>query len=85
MDLKYLFTFLSEKGFNYFDGQINNEKLFLNFSTGYNGRGNAVELVINNNDNSNVKIYLNGVDPYPLVEKENIEDNEVLRLLKENL
>lgn len=48
MDLKGLVSIMSKKGYHYIDGRTNsvNDNVYLDFSTGYNGRGDWVEIKI---------------------------------------
>jgi hypothetical protein len=57
MDLKALHSMMSRKNFHYFEGQTNNDNnLYLSFSTGYNGRGNFVDIRIGDIDTDYITV-----------------------------
>lgn len=78
MDLKALYSMMSRKKFNYFDGSTNENNLYLSFSEKYGGRGNTIDIRIGRVDNDiNCLI---GTIP---TQKKNISDNEVFLLIEE--
>lgn len=48
IDLIRIHSIMRDKGYHYFDGKTNNinDNLYLDFSTGHNGRGDWVEIKI---------------------------------------
>ena len=77
MTLKGLFNKMQEKGYHYFSGNTNStdDSIYLYFSTGYNGRGNSIELAVNPLDSYDVTFYTDGerleledVGPLELIE-----------------
>jgi len=64
IDLVSLISLMNKKGFYYIDGKTNtqSDNLYLCFSTGHNGRGNAVDMKLGPLDND-IEFFLNGDKP----------------------
>ena len=81
MDLNALFSIISQKGYHHFDGRTNstNDNLYLDFSTGYNGRGNFITLRLNSDDND-IDYRTDNIERTSL---KNISDSELFTILKD--
>jgi len=60
MDLMSIHSLMREKGFHYISGNTNDSSslLSLEFTTGYNGRGNAIEINIEDANNAEINLWL---------------------------
>lgn len=58
MDFFLLFQKMNEKGYYYFEGNLptGTEDVYLNFSTLYNGRGNIIDMRLNNHNKNDISI-----------------------------
>jgi hypothetical protein len=79
IDLTLIFKLIKEKGYHHGDSRTNsvNDNLFLDFSTGYNGRGNWIELRLGDEDND-IEYYI----PSDRVKKAHISNEELIEILK---
>ena len=79
MDLTVLHSLMSKKKYYYFEGSTNSShnNLYLSFSTGYNGRGDAIDIRIGVEDND-VKSWSGNI----ITESSNINDNELLLFIE---
>lgn len=80
MNLKHLHQIMSEKGYHYFDGKTNStdDNIYLDFSTGHNGRGDWFEITIGPEHHNIMYRDKDG----ELVEHKNINDNEIFKIIK---
>ena len=77
MDLKALLSMMSRKKFNYFEGNTNENDLYLSFSKSYNGRGDSIDIRIGDIDND-IDCLIGTIS----TQKKNISDNEVFLLIE---
>jgi hypothetical protein len=90
MNLMALYSTLRRKGFHYSEGRTNDKEdyLCIQFSTGYNGRGNAAEITIRG-DEIDVEYWLydytksTPTRTHKFYEK--IEENKALKILEDEL
>lgn len=80
MDLIKLHNLMKSKKFHYFTGQTNDKdsKLYLEFSTLAQGKGNSIEFIIGKND-TDVKCWILSK---PNIEKRKLKDDEVFEFIK---
>ena len=59
MDLKVLYALMRERGFHYSDCRTypDMDDMYFDFSTGFNGRGNIIEIRLSDTNND-IKMYL---------------------------
>ena len=77
MDLNKLFSFMSDKGFGYISGSCHkgNEYIRFEFSTGHNGRGDAIEVEIKTDSTqNNIECWIQQGEH---IKKENIAESEL--------
>jgi len=81
MDLKVLHSIMSRKGYHYFDGKTNsvNDNLYMEFSTGYNGRGDWVEIKIGSELHN---IRYKDKNKNSINEFKDVVDNELFKILE---
>jgi hypothetical protein len=89
MDLKALFAIMNKKGFHYLDGSsVTDNSINLYFSTGYNTRGNSVEIIIRDNDNDFEYWIRKGhiEDPHDVHETlKNVDDPTIFKFINEKI
>jgi len=78
MDYTELFKIMSEKGFQYLDGSTTKLGVSLYFSTGFNTRGNAVEVIICEFKNS-VHSWIDGVEK----ELQGVSEDKIFEFINE--
>jgi len=81
IDLTLIFKLFKEKGYHYCDTTTNpvNNNLFLDFSTGYNGRGKWAELRLGDKENDNDIEYF--LSPERIA-KTGISNDELIEIIK---
>ena len=87
MDIGQLISILGSKNYGHISGSCwNPEKIRLEFSTGHNGRGSAVEVEIHpNHYNITTWIQNSNTEPTTLTERKNITSDELLTFIDENV
>ena len=86
MDLKVLHSFMSKKGYHYFEGQTNDsDNLYLSFSTLHSGSGDSMDIRIGVIDND-IKSWVASAETsdYVITELKNISDSEVFSFISNN-
>jgi len=79
MDLKELFLLMRKKHFYYFDGNLNDTPdIFITFSTGYNSRGESLDIRIGMTDND-IEFFTKS---RKVEQHTNISDEEFFSLIK---
>jgi len=76
MDYVELFQHMHEKGFTHIDGSTTNRGVNLYFSTGFNTRGNAVEVTIGEFKNS-IHSWIDGVEN----ELKDVSEDKILEFI----
>ena len=94
MNLTALHSILRRKGFHFFEGRTNNREDYINFhfSTGHNGRGDSVEIILRGNkvellywlyDYTNYQ--KNGEPQITHTHYTDLDDSKILKILEDEL
>jgi hypothetical protein len=80
MDTKLLQSLMCSKKHTHLSGTVSGDNLFIQFTTGCNGRGNSVDIRLGVVDND-VMIYLREQEP---IEIKNVDDEEMIKFIENN-